>query len=137
MQGNSNIYASNAYTLDWDGTAATLSVVQWNYSDSPPVSKIPTPTWTGSLSNSSAYLWMKQAVTMSLPVLNEADFKSKSTYAHTFHAIPLATYNTDAACRPGGSGACYNISNLVTKSGFSINSQNLSAVIFTVPPGIN
>ena len=74
---------------------------------------------------------------MSLPLLNETALKVESTYAHTFHAIPLSTYNADASCRCGGDGACYSSSNLVSVSGFSINSTDLNLVSFTVPAGLS
>ena len=95
------------------------------------------PTWAEGSLTLKAYVNMSLKADTAVPAQNQATFNDVSVYNHTFHAIPLTTYNADVTCRSGGSGACYNISNLVTKSGFSINSQNLSAVIFTVPPGIN
>ena len=92
-----------------------------------------TPTWTGTLTPPTLlYLWMKNAVAMTLPVLQQTQLYL-ATYTHTVQAITLSAYNADTTCQPGGSGACYTIANNVdTIAGFSADVTIPSAITFTV-----
>lgn len=92
-----------------------------------------TPTWIGNLTPTTPlYLWMKNPVVMTLPVLQETQLYSV-TYTHSVYAIPLTTYNADGTCQPGGTGTCYStVNNVDTLAGFSAIVTNPAAIIFTV-----
>ena len=73
---------------------------------------------------------------MTLPMLNEAGPKDTSIYDHSFHVVTSTFYNSNFSCQLGGTGACYTINQVSSQTGFSINTSNLSAIVFTVAAGI-